>query len=713
MLNKIRLVSIVLIFISCNSNKEVLLSIAPIFTNHMVLQQKQNVPFWGISNPNARISITTSWGESSVANADKKGKWNLKIKTPTAGGPFQIKIKAELREKLEFNSKELTTTFKDVMIGEVWLASGQSNMGMMMEHEGCGDCINNQEEEIANAKYNEIRMFRITEDLTGEGIKNQKWKIANPENAKKFTAVAYFFARKLHEKLDVPIGIISSAWGGTKAESWTSNKKLKTLSLIKKPLPKNIDIDLLQKERKNYNDSIAKINEKNLGIKTYELPKPYYVWTGQHDIWDMYKDNWANLDLEDIKYKDIHFDDSKWNNWPKFKITKEKSKNPGKFESVFDSNNLLSDGVIWFRTKININDISDDYFLLIEKGIDNIDQTFFNGKMIGNTYSVIDKRNYKIPKEILIKGSNTLSIRVTDLSGGGGFNSPLILKKSSTSRIIPFYSFKFKHHAFITNGSSVIVHNYSLNDLEEKSDQIKANIIQGYEVNSPGAYSVLFEKMITPIIPYKIKGTIWYQGESNVINYNEYQTLFSAMIDDWRNTWEYDFPFYYAQIAPFSYSETEFSQGLREAQRKTLDSTKKTGMAVLMDIGEEDDIHPPNKQDVGKRLALIALDKDYGFDIVSSGPLYKSHKNFKKYIDVDFDHKGSGLISKGKLKDFEIAGSDGVFYKASAKIIKNKVRVYSNKVINPKHIRYGWKNWVMGSLFNKEELPASSFNSIK
>ena len=330
--------------------------------------------------------------------------------------------------------------------------------------------------------------------------------------------------------------------------------------------------------------------------------------------------------------------------------------------------------------------------------------------MIDNNF---DKRNYKIPKEILVKGSNTLSIRVTNLAGGGGFNSPLILKNYSTSRIIPFYKFKFKHHAFITNGSSAIVHNYSLNDLEEKSDQIKANIIQGYEVNSPGAYSILFEKMVAPIIPYKIKGTIWYQGESNVINYNEYQTLFSAMIDDWRNTWGYDFPFYYAQIAPYTYNENEFSQGLREAQRKTLDSTKKTGMAVLMDIGKEDDIHPPNKQDVGKRLALIALDKDYGFDIVSSGPLYKSHKNFKKYIDVDFDHKGSGLISKGKLKDFEIAGSDGVFYKASAKIIKNKVRVYSNKVINPKHIRYGWKNWVMGSLFNKEGLPASSFNSLK
>ena len=147
----------------------------------------------------------------------------------------------------------------------------------------------------------------------------------------------------------------------------------------------------------------------------------------------------------------------------------------------------------------------------------------------------------------------------------------------------------------------------------------------GYLINDHNGYSVLFEKMLKPVMPYTIKGAIWYQGESNVSNYSEYQELFSGMIEDWRENWGYNYPFYYAQIAPFSYGNLEISQGLRDAQRKTLESTSKTGMAILMDIGEKEDIHPHNKQDVGKRLALLALDNDYNFDIVSSGPLYKSH----------------------------------------------------------------------------------------
>ena len=185
------------------------------------------------------------------------------------------------------------------------------------------------------------------------------------------------------------------------------------------------------------------------------------------------------------------------------------------------------------------------------------------------------------------------------------------------------------------------------------------------------------------------------------------------MIEDWREIWGYDFPFYYAQIAPAIYGESYLSHNLRDSQRKTLESTANTGMAILMDIGDKDNVHAKNKQDVGKRLALLALKNDYNFDIVSSGPLYKGHINFKKYIEIDFDYKGSGLdLKKGGSKDFEIAGSDGVFYDASAKIIGDKLRVSSKSVINPKHVRYGWKNWIVGSLFNKEGLPASSFNSI-
>ena len=254
-----------------------------------------------------------------------------------------------------------------------------------------------------------------------------------------------------------------------------------------------------------------------------------------------------------------------------------------------------------------------------------------------------------------------------------------------------------------------MVHNLNLNELLNISDSLENKILIAKDVNSPNAYSRLYRNILSNVVPYTIKGTIWYQGESNVSNYNEYQTLFSAMIDDWRETWGYDFPFYYVQIAPFP---EQGNIGVREAQRKTLESTKNTGMAVLMDIGEEDDIHPHNKQDVGKRLALLALDKQYGFNYISSGPKYKSHQAKGRYLYVDFDSVGSGLDFIGGKNGFEIAGKDNKFYPATAKIINNRIRLYSKNVKRPINVRYGWKNWTVGTLFNKEGLPASSFSSI-
>ena len=217
--------------------------------------------------------------------------------------------------------------------------------------------------------------------------------------------------------------------------------------------------------------------------------------------------------------------------------------------------------------------------------------------------------------------------------------------------------------------------------------------------------------MIKPISPYKIKGFLWYQGEENVSNYYDYKSLFIGMIQDWRNKWDENLPFYFVQIAPYSYTTEALSQELRDAQRKSLE-IEKTGMAITLDIGEENDIHPANKQDVGKRLARLALNNDYGMkEVLASGPLYKSKKLYKTYVDITFDYVGSGLNSKGILNGFEIAGSDNVFYPASAKIINKKVRVFSKKVKMPKRVRYGWKNYFDATLFNSEGLPASSFQT--
>ena len=696
------LLFIIVINFSCKSNLEINqgLELPYVFSDSMVLQQMYDTAFWGKSKPGETVTVKGSWGEETSTQSNQNGDWELKLSTIKAGGPHTVTIQTSNNSIL----------LKDVMIGEVWLSSGQSNMEWRMNQ--YINCIDNQDEEISNVNNNQIRMFTVPMDLSGELIKESKWLVANPKNAEGFSAAAYYFARKLNKELQIPIGIVNTSWGGTRVEAWTSNSKLSSLSTTKNKVPKYDDYNSFEKELIKLNDSIEDVIQNKFDFKTVKIPK----WSEDKTLWESYKKDWSSLDIEDREFREVDFDDSNWNQWDSnisdYSNISYQSK--GRFESAFEeSNTLLSDGVIWFRTKIIIDDISEDYQFIVEKGIDDSDQTYFNGELIGNTFAWSRKRSYSIPKELLIKGENVLAIRITDLRMGGGFNSPLIIKNNKIEKQIFFSDFKFKHQAFVPhmNASSFLIHNLSIDEIIKNSSYLLDNLLKINVINDPNTYSILYEKMLKPVLPYSIKGAIWYQGESNVDNNDEYQELFAGMIEDWRENWGYDFPFYYVQIAPFEYIPSQESQKLRDAQRKTLKTTSKTGMAVIMDIGEEKDIHPHNKQDVGKRLALLALDKDYEFDIISSGPLYKNHQTFPNYIDIDFENKGSGLMSKGVLKDFEIAGDDMIYKTAKAEIIDNKIRVSSNKVKYPKHVRYGWKNWTVGTLFNKEGLPASSFSS--
>ena len=231
---------ILLVTISCNSIPEStsILSLPPVFSDQMVLQQNKNVTFWGKASPNEKVKVTGSWGESKSINANNKGEWELSLLTTNAGGPFEVIV--------ETSNK--TINYKDVLIGEVWLSSGQSNMQWILNQ--CKNCIDNQDEEIANANNNQIRMFSVPQDLSGEIIKNKKWLVANPVNAEGFSAAAYFFARKLHKELKTPIGIVNTSWGGTRVEAWTSNDKLTKLELTKNKVPKIQDYEAFENKLK-------------------------------------------------------------------------------------------------------------------------------------------------------------------------------------------------------------------------------------------------------------------------------------------------------------------------------------------------------------------------------------------------------------------------------------------------------------------------------
>ena len=642
-----------------DKNDTISLQLTSLFSDHMVLQQKSNVKFWGTDKPNNEITISTSWENESKTIVDINGHWNVSIGTPSAGGPFKIEIKSN-QHKIVLN---------DIMIGEVWLASGQSNMEMTLMGWPPNDIINNADEEIAKSSNSKIRMFNVEKQISINPLDDVKgsWKVSSPEETKNFSASAYFFAKELFKKLQVPIGIINSSWGGTPAESWTSKKTIDTFNEFKSVIQSINTSDLFKNELKWFSQF------KAIGIPTTD-------------------EQWINLNLLDNLIVEKSYNDSDW----------EEIQLPGRYDNQINGGEF--NGAVWFRKNIVIDNLDSDYILTIG-AVDDMDETYVNGHKIGGLIGMgfwNKKREFKIPKSILKKGNNTIAVRAIDAEGVGEIIGPMTLSNNNI-KVSLNGNWKYKLIAEIYNNKFYL---YGINNIDFNSR------IKTIKLNS-GVPTVLYNGMINPLVPYTIKGVIWYQGESNVGRADQYENLFPAMIRDWREKWNYDFPFYYVQIAPYQYninkdSSLDQSQELREAQRNSL-KTKNTGMVVTMDIGNFNNIHPSNKQDIGSRLARLALSNNYSINIVPSGPIFNGLKVIGSKLILEFENPGSRLISKGDLLGFEIAGADKKYVFANAKIINNQVELYSDKIKNPLYARYAWKDKAVPSLFNLEGLPASSF----
>ena len=643
-----------------DKNDTISLQLTSLFSDHMVLQQKSNVKFWGTDKPNNEITISTSWENESKTIVDINGHWNVSIGTPSAGGPFKIEIKSN-QHKIVLN---------DIMIGEVWLASGQSNMEMTLMGWPPNDIINNADEEIAKSSNSKIRMFNVEKQISINPLGDVKgsWKVSSPEETKNFSASAYFFAKELFKKLQVPIGIINSSWGGTPAESWTSKKTIDTFNEFKSVIQSINTSDLFKNELKWFSQF------KAIGIPTTD-------------------EQWINLNLLDNLIVEKSYNDSDW----------EEIQLPGRYDNQINGGEF--NGAVWFRKNIVIDNLDSDYILTIG-AVDDMDETYVNGHKIGGLIGMgfwNKKREFKIPKSILKKGNNTIAVRAIDAEGVGEIIGPMTLSNDNNIKVSLNGNWKYKLIAEIYNNKFYL---YGINNIDFNSR------IKTIKLNS-GVPTVLYNGMINPLVPYTIKGVIWYQGESNVGRADQYENLFPAMIRDWREKWNYDFPFYYVQIAPYQYninkdSSLDQSQELREAQRNSL-KTKNTGMVVTMDIGNFNNIHPSNKQDIGSRLARLALSNNYSINIVPSGPIFNGLKVIGSKLILEFENPGSKLISKGDLLGFEIAGADKKYVFANATIINNQVELYSDKIKNPLYARYAWKDKAVPSLFNLEGLPASSF----
>jgi len=620
----------------------------------MILQRDTKVKIWGWASPGEKIKIDFLNKKYKIV-ADAKGNWMVELSPMKAGGPYTMKIDAKNHIVLN-----------DILIGDVWFCSGQSNMVHQMKLHSV-----KYPDEIDHANYPEIRQFWIPTMTDLEGLRNDLptgyWKSANPENVLDFSAVAYFFAKDLYEKYNVPIGIINASVGGTPIEAWSSEDGLKEFPSIEKNIEKNKDTAYINSfKRKAFANfaNIPKPVDKGLSgpIPWYD---PAYV-----------PKEWRQIGI------------------------------PGYWE---DQGLRDLNGVVWYRREIDVPQsmIGKPAKVFLGRIVD-ADALYINGKEVGNTTYQYPQRRYPVADGVLKPGKNLFVVRVTNNFGKGGF--------------VPD-----KPYSLIAGNDTVDLKGYWQYKVGEVF--IPRRGFGGFGLPAQNAPTALYNAMVAPEINFTIKGFVWYQGESNAGNASEYAKLQSAMITDWRNKWkEGNIPFLYVQLPGFgdyNYlpSESQWAV-LREAQLQSL-SVPNTAMAVAIDLGEWNDIHPDRKKPVGDRLALAAEKIAYGENIVYSGPLYQSSTMDGNKIIISFTHTGSGLIFKnsgdssytsplpGDVEGgFTIAGADKIFVWANAKIDGDKVVVWSNQIKDPKYVRYAWADFpVNPNLYNREGLPASPFET--
>lgn len=628
------------------------LKLPALFSDHMVLQREKPVHVWGWAPPGSKVSAAIGAANAS-ATADASGHWSVSLPAMQAGGPHVLTI----------TSGDEQVVLDDVLVGDVWVASGQSNMEWPLEATDDAEAV------IAAASHPRIRLFTVARnvsDIPLDDVTSDGWKPANPETVRNFSAVAYYFGRKIQSELDIPIGLLHSSWGGTVAEAWTSGPALMQLPDFRGAV-QNIKPgtytgpDVLQRVQREYDEALSK----------------WMAEMGVRDEGNRMRGEWARAS----------FDASSWKTMTL----------PGLWE---DQQLPGYDGVVWFRKEIDLPaEFAGKEMTLLMGQIDDADSTWFNGHLIGHTQGYNTRRSYTIPAGIAVEGRNVILVRVLDTGGGGGiWGEP--------------------ENMALVYGDEVIT---AIAPLDGAWGYQPSVDLRGIRLPArPNLHNMpthLYNAMIAPLTPFPVKGAIWYQGESNAGRALQYRTLFPALIRDWRTQWKNEaMPFYFVQLANYMAVQKDPNEAsdwplLREAQTMTLD-VPHTGMAVTIDIGEADDIHPRNKKDVGERLALAALHDTYGRDVVYSGPAFRAMEREGNTLRLSFDHVGDGLVAKGgPLKGFAIAGPDRNFVWADAHIDGNTIVVSSPQIAEPVAVRYGWANNPVVNLYNKEGLPAIPFRT--
>lgn len=613
--------------------------LSPVFGDHMVLQRNQPNTFWGWTNPGAEVRLAIG-GKTTVGRAGPDGKWQIRFSPPAVGGPYTMVIDGP--KKLELH---------DLLVGDVWLCTGQSNMEMGVAN------VQNGTQEIANANYPTIRMYEVPRSIsaTPKAYSEGEWRVCTPEGITHgiwggFSAAGYFFGRELNQRLKVPIGLVQSCWGGTVAEAWTSRDALLKLG--------------------DFHDAVAKPE-----TKSYE--QQFEDWIQKNDPGSK---PGSGLETETVS-------DENWSTAPM----------PARYDSLHLGE---FDGVVWYRTSVVIDhDHAGKAAILNLGSISDCDRTWLNGRRLGATFVWSDNRRYEVPAGVLKEGVNTIAVRCMDTGYWGGMNGDpgsQFLEFSSTDKVTLPDTWRCR----------------ATMDLKGR---------HGYPLgvfNDANNLSVLYNGMIAPLVPLAIKGAIWYQGESNVDRAYQYRTLLPSLINDWRKRFgQGDFPFLIVQLANFLGRVDEPRDNhwaeLRESQAMIADRMRNTGLAVTIDIGMWNDIHPVNKQEVGRRLALSALKLTYHDpSVVASGPRYSGFKKEGSSLRLRFKNVDGGLVFRGySNQSFAIAGEDRKFFWAKAEIQGNGIVLSSPKVSHPVAARYAWASNPVAPLYNGAGLPAVPFRT--
>jgi len=610
----------------------------------MILQREAPVTIWGWASVGEKVALHYN-DQSFNTVTGKDEKWQITLPAQKAGGPFTMKIIASNRILL-----------KDILFGDVWLCSGQSNMEYPMNR-----LTDRYADVIAQCENSKIRQFKVPQlydfNAPHDDYPDGSWVAVTPKTILDYSAVAYFFARDLYEKHHVPIGIINASVGGSPAEAWMSVEALKEfpcyLAEAEKFKNKSYVDQVQTSERKASNDWYAKLNQTDKGLQS----RP--TW----------KDPAFNATL-----------------WPTLSVP-----------SYWADHGLGEvNGVVWFRKEIDVPASMTGKPVRLSMGrIVDADSVFINGKFVGTTSYQYPQRNYIVPNGVLKSGKNTVVVRIISNSGRGGF-----VKEK------PYQLFNEKD---------------TINLAGNWQYQLGCTMAP-----APGQTFVnwkptgLYNGMLAPANNYAIKGAVWYQGESNAERYQEYQKLLTALISDWRLKHDQgNFPFIIAQLPNFMEAKDQPSESswasFRNAQLKTSLSVENTALTVNIDLGDWNDVHPQNKEEVGSRLALAAERLAYhDKKVVSLGPIYQSMRVKGNTIELTFTNCGNGLVIKdGKaLKQFAIAGIDNIFVWAQANIEGNKVIVWNEALSNPVSVRYAWADNPEGAnLYNAEGLPASPFGT--